>query len=93
MVDYRHGADGCSITGGYVYRGTQFPALVGVYLYSDYCSGNIWAIAPADSAGGGWQNSLLAKGQGTVSSFGEDESGELYLTDLNKGIVYKLGVE
>lgn len=93
VVDYRHGADGCSITGGYVYRGTQFPALVGVYLYSDYCSGNIWAIAPADSAGGGWQNSLLAKGQGTVSSFGEDESGELYLTDLNKGIVYKLGVE
>ncbi len=93
VTDYQHGADGCSVTGGYVYRGQQVPILGGVYFYSDYCSGNIWAIYPAASAIGGWQNSLLAKSQGTISSFGEDEAGELYVTDLVKGIVYRLGVE
>lgn len=94
VADYQHGADGCSVTGGYVYRGQQFPALNGVYLYSDYCSGNIWAIYPAAAAeSGGWTNSLLTKSQHTVSSFGEDEAGELYLTDLAAGTVYRLGVE
>lgn len=92
VADYRHGADGCSVTGGYVYRGAQVPVLNGVYLYSDYCSGNIWAIHPAES-GSGWQNSLLTKAQATVSSFGEDEAGEIYVTDLAKGTVFRLGTE
>ena len=93
VADYQHGADGCSVTGGYVYRGQEFPALAGVYLYGDYCSGKIWAIFPSAAGAGGWQTGLLAQTQSTVSSFGEDEAGELYVTDLAKGIVYRLGVE
>lgn len=89
VAEYRHGADGCSITGGYVYRGAAFPALAGVYLYSDYCSGKIWGLA---RDGDGWRNHLLLESRLNVSSFGEDEAGELYVTDLQGG-VYRIVVE
>ncbi len=96
VADYRHGGDGCSVTGGYVYRGQDFPVLNGAYLYSDYCSGNIWAIyADGETQGDNptWVNTLLTKTQSNVSSFGEDEAGELYLVDMGQGTVYRLGVE
>ena len=57
VVDYTHAEGGCSITGGYVYRGPQFPALNGIYLYGDYCSGKIWGLA--DDGQGGWTSRLL----------------------------------
>ena len=75
---------GCSITGGYVYRGQAFPALIGVYLYADYCSGEIWAAAP-DSAGG-WNSSVLLQTNLAITSFGEDENGELYIVDDGGGV-------
>ncbi len=88
VADYRHGPDGCSVTGGYVYRGSEIQALQGVYLYGDYCSGRIWGLA-ADS-GGAWQSRLLLDTDLAISSFGEDEAGELYVVDLNGGAVYRL---
>lgn len=89
IAEYKHGADGCSITGGYVYRGTASPALTGVYLYSDYCSGKIWGLA---QDGDGWRGALLLESGLNVSSFGEDEAGELYVVDLRGG-VYQIVVE
>ena len=79
-------ADGCSVTGGYVYRGTAVPALQGRYLYADFCSGSVWSL-PADG-----KPQAHGRPIGTVpnpSSFGEDHAGELYLTSLQGGL-YKL---
>ncbi len=88
VAEYDH-TQGCSITGGYVYRGQQYPALTGIYFYADYCSGNIWGLRR--EADGDWsQVQLLASGQ-TISSFGEDEAGEIYLTQHGSGEIFQLG--
>jgi glucose/arabinose dehydrogenase len=81
--EYSH-ADGCSVTGGYVYRGQLLPQLNGAYLYSDYCSGHIWALQRA--ADGTWQNTLLLESGTNVSSFGEDAAGELYVIGLDGSV-------
>jgi glucose/arabinose dehydrogenase len=93
ITEYTH-ADGCSVTGGYVYRGTAQPALRGFYLFADYCSGNLWAIradAAAPAGGTVAPQLLLATGL-AISSFGEDAAGELYLADLNGGAIYRVTV-
>jgi hypothetical protein len=87
VTDYRHEGN-CSVTGGYVYRGGAHPAWNGVYFYGDYCSGRIWALAPDGS--GGWTTVELAQNPIALSSFGEDEAGELYVTDLSGGVVYRM---
>ena len=79
---------GCSITGGYVYRGRAEPALAGVYFFGDYCSGKIWGLIP-DGAGA-WRMRELIQSPARISSFGEDQEGELYLTDLAGGRIYRL---
>jgi glucose/arabinose dehydrogenase len=87
IVTYSH-SQGCSITGGYVYRGSAVPAAKGRYFYGDYCSGTIWSLR----ASGGKLRSGPRKEPFTVSnlsSFGEDAAGELYATSLD-GTVYKL---
>lgn len=89
VATYRHGADGCSVTGGYVYRGQRFPALVGTYLYADFCSGRIWGIDAAEPS----QPVLLLESGSAISSFGEDEDGGLYVTDLGRGTVQQVLVE
>ncbi len=86
VQEYAHEGH-CSVTGGYVYRGAAQPQRQGVYFYGDYCSGVIWALAP--DGRGGWVNAEVARPNITISSFGEDEAGELYLTDLG-GAVYRL---
>jgi hypothetical protein len=79
---YSH-SEGCSVTGGYVYRGPMFPRLRGVYLFSDYCSGTIWGLeAPAAELQ--QPTELLATGR-AVSSFGRDQAGEIYVTDIAAG--------
>lgn len=87
VAEYTH-AGHCSVTGGYVYRGQAFPALNGVYLYGDYCSGVVWALTP--SGDGGWQSVEALRTSVQLSSFGEDEAGELYVTDLSGGTVSQL---
>ncbi len=85
--EYDHG-QGCSVTGGYVYRGVEYPLLNGVYLFGDYCSGRIWGLTQA--ADGDWQMAQLARPNVRLSSFGEDETGELYVVDLSGGGLYQV---
>jgi glucose/arabinose dehydrogenase len=79
VTEYGHGL-GCSVTGGVVYRGTAHPALVGAYLFSDYCSGTIWAIDAATNEVR--TPPIVAESHRSISSFGADEAGEVYVTDL-----------
>jgi glucose/arabinose dehydrogenase len=81
---------GSVVTGGYVYRGTAQPALQGVYVFGDYAVGVIWAVSAAAALRGAVTPTVVAETQLTISSFGEDEAGELYLTDLAGGGVYRL---
>ncbi len=76
---------GVSVTGGYVYRGSRYPALRGFYLYGDFGSGNLWAVQPSGSA---WDNRLVLASGRTISAFGEDEAGELYLANYDGGEIY-----
>jgi len=91
VAEYAHVGGNCSVTGGYVYRGAAFPQWQGIYFYGDYCSGRIWALAP-DGAGG-WMNAEIMDADLTLSSFGEDETGELYAIDYGAGVVYRLLAE
>lgn len=86
VAEYVNGSD-CSVTGGYVYRGTRQPSLVGSYFFGDFCSGKMWAI-PTDFDLA--QGDILPAPFDTahnISSFGEDAAGELYVVDLNGPIL------
>jgi glucose/arabinose dehydrogenase len=85
VLDYDH-PDGCSVTGGYVYRGSAIPAIEGTYFYSDYCGG--WVRSFRFSSGGATDQRewpALRPG-GSVTSFGQDASGELYLLTAEGGV-------
>ena len=80
--------DGCSITGGYVYRGSRLPGLNGWYVFGDYCSGKVWAFSRQSGGTSGRIETLdeLMDTSHKISSFGEDPSGELYVISLDGGI-------
>jgi glucose/arabinose dehydrogenase len=82
VAEYSHDA-GCTVIGGYVYRGSAQPALAGGYLFGDYCSGTIWAIDPSQDVLR--PPTVVLRGSASLSSFGEDERGELYATDISGG--------
>jgi glucose/arabinose dehydrogenase len=86
--EYDH-TQGCSVTGGYVYRGQGFPLLTGIYLFGDYCSGRIWGLARSGDEGE-WLVARLAQANVQLSAFGEDEVGELYLVDMGGGTLFKV---
>jgi len=86
VAEYSH-AEGCSITGGYVYRGSRFPQLSGQYFFADYCLGTIWSLQR--DAAGRWQMTERLSPDIRVSSFGEDAAGELYVID-HGGAVYRM---
>ncbi len=86
IYEYDH-SRGCSVTGGYVYRGESLPEWYGIYVFGDFCSGKIWGLLP-DGAGG-WQSSELFSTGLNISSFGEDVFGELYMVSHN-GTLYRL---
>ena len=79
VTEYANAGSRCSVTGGYVYRGTDVPSLQGKYLFADYCSGEIFGFH------GGRQEVMLDTDY-QISSFGEDESGELYVVNHNGSI-------
>ncbi len=86
---YRQGPQtGNSVTGGHVYRGKSIKSLQGKYIYGDYVTGNIWALTP--SSGGKYNNALLIKHKGMISSFGEDSDNELYICSYGDGKIYKI---
>jgi glucose/arabinose dehydrogenase len=85
VAEYSHAEGGCSVTGGYVYRGS-IPEWNGIYLYGDYCTGLIWGLL---RTGDTWQTQLLFDMDVTITSFGQDAAGELYLISDNGGI-YRL---
>jgi glucose/arabinose dehydrogenase len=83
--EYAHNL-GCSVTGGFVYRGSM-PAWQGIYIYGDFCSGRVWGLLrDSDNT---WQNTLLFETGFNITSFGEDQSGEIYLVD-RAGNIYQL---
>jgi glucose/arabinose dehydrogenase len=87
VAEYGHGA-GCSVIGGVVYRGEAIPALRGGYLFSDYCSGTLWAIDSTDD--GAQEPVVILETGATISAIGTGEDGEVYLTDLAGGRLLRL---
>jgi glucose/arabinose dehydrogenase len=87
IAEYDHGS-GCSVTGGYAYRGARYPWLSGVYLFADYCTGIVWSLAR--DARGEWIMAERLDVDFSVSSFGEDAPGELYLVGHDDGVIYRL---
>ena len=87
VVEYPNGDEGCSVTGGFVYRGRAIPDLQGAYLYSDYCAG--WIRAVRVAGGKVRDRADLGISASEVASFGEDADGELYVLSLG-GKVWRL---
>ena len=91
VAEYDHSL-GCSVTGGYVYRGSNFPSLSGHYFYGDYCSGRLFSIYNSFPAG--WSTPVqVADTAFQITTFGEDEQGELYLADYSTGKIYNIGYQ
>ncbi|MDH3744980.1 MAG: PQQ-dependent sugar dehydrogenase [Acidobacteriota bacterium] len=89
ILEYGHD-EGCSVTGGYRYRGAASPALGGYYFFGDFCSGTIWGARPGTD--GTWSRVEMLDSGLSLSSFGEDESGELYALD-HAGSVFRIRSE
>jgi glucose/arabinose dehydrogenase len=85
VAEYSHNEGGCSVTGGYVYRGAM-PEWNGIYLYGDYCSGKIWGLI---NSNGQWQSRVMFEAGVTITTFGQDDSGEIYFAS-DDGSVYHL---
>ncbi len=76
ILEYTHDGGNCSVTGGYVYRGKKSPGLRGTYLYGDYCSGLMWGLT---REGDRWVSRQLAQTNENITTFGQDEDGEVYV--------------
>ncbi|HSK67096.1 MAG TPA: PQQ-dependent sugar dehydrogenase [Anaerolineales bacterium] len=85
VAEYSHPEGGCSVSGGYVYRGA-LPEWNGIYLYGDYCTGIIWGLFRSIA---GWQEQQLFDVDVTITSFGQDENGEVYLVS-DSGSIHRL---
>lgn len=87
VTEYSH-SEGNSITGGFVYRGSAVPGLIGAYLFADYGSGRIWSLS--SNGQGGYTRNLLQDTTRGPTSFGVDQAGEHYFTDINSGRLIKI---
>ena len=86
IFEYSH-SQGCSITGGYIYRGAAYPQLTGNYFVADYCLGTIWRLFPQIDS---WQADVVLDSDLAISTFGQDVDGELYVADYANGAIYRL---
>jgi glucose/arabinose dehydrogenase len=86
IIEYDHSAGKCAIIGGYRYRGSRFPKMIGTYFYADLCTGQIFG---ATSSAGVWASTSLYTSAAEVTTFGEDEAGELYVVHLG-GTIHRL---
>jgi glucose/arabinose dehydrogenase len=90
IVEYSH-SDGISVNGGYVYRGSRYPQLDGAYFYGDYGSGRVWSIRLKDRVTQTWSQPRFELDSGVnISSFGQDEAGEIYLVDYSGGTIRRI---
>lgn len=87
IFEYSH-REGCSITGGYIYRGMRFPSLYGNYFLADFCSGIFWRLYPGTD--GAWLSARVLHSEMVISSFGEDVNGELYVLVHDAGSIYQI---
>ncbi len=87
IVEYGHNL-GCSATGGYIYRGKKYPTISGTYFFVDFCSGIIWGIRKNQKQHR--EMTEFLESPLMVSSFGQDENGEIYVLDFKKGAIYHL---
>ena len=91
VFEYAHDDGNCggSVTGGYVYRGQQYPFLTGKYIYADYCTGFMWALERVD--GDSWVNTEIHSSGSQWTTFGEDNNGELYAANRS-GEIFQITV-
>lgn len=87
VTEYSHG-EGCSVTGGYVYRGEAIGGLEGQYLFADFCSGTVWSLRQVTEDS--WNRTVLLNSGLAVSSFARGPDGEVYLLDYGAGGIHKL---
>ena len=87
VTDYTHSGGDCAVTGGFVYRGLSYAGLEGIYLYGDYCTGRIRGLRRRAT---GWETHEFLTAGFSLSTFGEDERGEVYLVDYGGGLLYQL---
>jgi hypothetical protein len=88
VIEYAHSDGNCAVTGGYRYRGAEYPELKGIYFYADYCSGRIWGAS--EIRRGFWFKGELLDTPFRISTFGEDELGEVYVADYVGGVIYRI---
>jgi len=89
ITEYAHDASGgFAVIGGFVYRGALIPGVVGHYIFGDLASGHLWGLQEVNP--GVWQQTLLLTHNLTVSAFGQDSTGELYLVDYGSGAVLNI---
>ncbi|HJQ08769.1 MAG TPA: PQQ-dependent sugar dehydrogenase [Candidatus Saccharimonadales bacterium] len=86
IIEYGHTEGRCSVTGGYIYRGSD-QAMQGKYFYGDYCGGQIYY---AEKKANAWQSTLALQTAFKVSTFGQDSTGNLYVADLAEGTIHRL---
>jgi len=86
VAEYTHKA-GCSVTGGYVYRGVEFAGLQGIYFFGDFCSGIVWGLRRSPA---GFEKKRLADTAFSISTFGEGEDGSVFVADYALGNVFKI---
>jgi len=86
VLEYPH-PEGESVTGGYVYRGSAYPAMRGVYVFADFVKGQVWTLS---SASGTWVRTLALQTTSQISTFGQDGDGELWFADWRAGTIQRL---
>ena len=94
IAEYRH-TQGCAVVGGTVYRATQNPELSGLFVFADFCTGQIWGLKPLEANTfqqdrPGWHSRLLIEAGVPISSIGEDEDGNVYAAGYADGVIYML---
>lgn len=91
IVTYSHQGGLCAVMGGYVYRGARYPTLDGIYLYADYCTGRIFGLVAADAVPGQTSTTRqVGSLNSSVSAFGEDAAGEMYVLGYQSGVAYQV---
>src|SRR5438552_9875818 len=86
VAEYDHFL-GCAISGGTVYRAARYPTLYGIYFFGDWCSGRVWGLRQTNGA---CQSALLFYTTLSITSFAEDESGQLWVADYSGGAIYPI---